>query len=149
MPLAFTIPEPYQSGFRMFTGEKEDNVRLMAQSRLSVSQPIPVTATANTDYSFTLPTGCVVISIDVYTSVAYTGSGGVTVAAGSAQGGAQYVAATSIASLGLVKGTFVGAGIANLINMPAGPNNLWIRIAQAGTATAVGNGLVLVTYSIQ
>lgn len=148
MPIAFNNTFPiYQSGFQQPFGENLQITEAVAISRVTVSQTMTVTATASTDFSFTIPQGALITGIDFYTSTTFTGAT-VTAAVGSAQGGAQYVAAVSIVSQGKVAATFVGTGIPNLINMPAGTNNLWIRIAQT-TPTAVGSALAVVSYSMQ
>ena len=106
---------------------------------------LPVTAVTNTDFTMSLPTGCTIASIVVYTTTAYTGTTA-NLTIGSAAAGAQYVAATDIHAVGIVTCTFVAAGTAGLLLLPAGTPNLFLRIAQSTTPTAVGAAMVVVNY---
>jgi len=107
---------------------------------------LPVTAVTNTDYTMSLPTGATIISIAVYTTTAYTGTTA-NISIGSAAGGAQYVAATDISGIGVKQLTLVNAAAASLLSMPAGTPNLFIRIAQSTTPTAVGAAMLVVDYT--
>lgn len=107
---------------------------------------LPVTAVTNTDYTLSVPTGATIILITVYTTTAYTGTTA-NISIGSAAAGAQYVAATSIAGIGVVQLTLVNAAAASLLSMPAGTPNLFIRIAQSTTPTAVGAGTLVIDYT--
>lgn len=107
---------------------------------------LPVTAVTNTDYTMSLPTGCTINSIAVYTTTAYTGTTA-NISIGSAAAGAQYVTAASIAGIGIVTLTLVNAAAASLLSLPAGTPNLFIRIAQSTTPTAVGAAMLIVEYT--
>jgi hypothetical protein len=107
---------------------------------------LPVTAITNTDYTLSVPTGATIVTAAVYTTTAYTGTTA-NISIGSAAGGAQYVAATSIASIGIVQLALVNAAAAALVSMPAGTPNLFIRIAQSTTPTAVGAAMLVVDYT--
>lgn len=106
---------------------------------------LPVTAVTNTDYTLSVPPGSTIISVVVYTTTAYTGTTG-NISIGSAAAGAQYVAATDIKGIGLHALTLVDAAAASLLSMPAGSPNLFIRIAQSTTPTAVGAAILVVNY---
>ena len=107
---------------------------------------LPVTAVTNTDFTMSVPAGATIESIAVYTTTAYTGTTA-NISIGSAQAGAQYVAATSIASIGIVQLTLVNAAAAALLAMPVGTPNVFIRIAQSTTPTAVGAGMLVINYT--
>jgi hypothetical protein len=107
---------------------------------------LPVTATANTDFTLSLPTGASVISANVFTSTAYGAATDCTIQIGSAAAGSQYVAATSIKAQGAYLLTFV-AGAYQLGNLPAAPN-LFIRLVQTGTASATGAAILVIEYVI-
>lgn len=110
---------------------------------------LPVTAVTNTDLTMSLPTGAIITSMQVYTTTAYTGNtGNVTLQIGSASGGAQYVAATRIDAIGVVTLTPVNAQAASLLSLPAGTPNVFVRIVQAASATAVGAGKLVITYIV-
>jgi hypothetical protein len=112
------------------------------QQRLS----LPVTAVTNTDYTMSVPVGATIMTIWVYTTTAYTGTTA-NISIGSAAAGAQYVAATDIHAVGIVQLTFAAGGTAGLLSMPAGTPNLFIRIAQSTTPTAVGAATLVVDYT--
>ena len=107
---------------------------------------LPVTAVTNTDYTMSLPPGGILHSAKVYTTTAYTGTTA-NISLGSAAAGAQYVTAVSIASVGLVTLTLVASAAAAFLSFPTGSPNLFIRIAQSTTPTAVGAGSLILTYS--
>lgn len=108
---------------------------------------LPVTATANTDFTMSLPPGAAVMSARVYTTTAYTGTG-VTIQIGAAAAGSDYVSAVSIKSAGLVSLTLIEPGGASPLSaLPAAPN-LFVRVAQSGTPTAVGAAVLIVEYMI-
>ena len=108
---------------------------------------LPVTAVTNTDYTLSLPAGATFLSATVYTTTAYTGTTG-NISLGSAAGGAQYVAATDIKAIGIVQLVLVNAAAADLLSMPAVSPNLFVRIAQSTTPTAVGAGVLVVKYAV-
>lgn len=106
---------------------------------------LPVTAITNTDFIMSVPAGCILRSMSVYTTTAYTGTTA-NISVGNAAAGAQYVTAVSIASIGIVALTLLAAQTPAFSSMPAAPN-LYIRIAQSTTPTAVGAGILIVNYS--
>jgi hypothetical protein len=116
--------------------------------RMTYTQSIalPVTAVANTDFVMSVPVGCILHSMSVYTTVAYTAVTDCKIQVGNAAAGAQYVAAVSVAAIGIVPLTLLAAQTPAFALMPAAPN-LFIRLVQSGGSTAVGNGILRVTYS--
>lgn len=111
---------------------------------------LPVTAVATTDYHFALPVGATMLSAQVYTSVAYTGTT-VLVSIGATDGGQDYVAQTTIKTVGFFSLSFVAAGAPGLAFAPAltvgTPSwNFSARITQTG-ATAVGTGVLVIEYA--
>jgi hypothetical protein len=108
---------------------------------------LPVTAVTNTDFTMSLPPGCILHSAKVYTITAYTGTTA-NISLGNAAAGAQYVTAVSIASVGLVTLTMLAAQAPAFLSFPTGSPNLFIRIAQSTTPTAVGAGTLILTYSV-
>jgi hypothetical protein len=115
--------------------------------RMTYTQEIslPVTAVTNTDFVMSIPAGSILHSIMVYTTTAYTGTTA-NLSIGNSAAGAQYVTAVSIASIGIVSLTLLAAQTPAFASMPAVPN-LFIRIAQSTTPTAVGAATLLVKYS--
>lgn len=102
---------------------------------------LSVTAVAATYFTVSLPAGAILSGITVYTTTAFTG-GSALLTVGSVQGGAQYVASVSIASLGALKATLLAAAAA----IPAGTPNLFFEISQTSAPTAVGAATVLIEY---
>jgi hypothetical protein len=107
---------------------------------------LPVTAVTNTDYTLSVPAGATILTAIVYTTTAYTGTTA-NISIGNAAGGAQYVAATDIHAIGVVQLVLVNAAAAALLSMPAGTPNLFVRIAQSTTPTAVGAGTLVIHYT--
>ena len=116
--------------------------------RITYTQSIalPVTAVANTDFVMSVPAGCILHSMSVYTTVAYTAVTDCKIQVGNVAAGTQYVAAVSVAAIGIVPLTLLAAQTPAFALMPAAPN-LFIRLVQSGGSTAVGNGILKVTYS--
>jgi hypothetical protein len=106
---------------------------------------LPVTAVANTDFTMSIPAGATLLSAVVYTTTAYTGATA-TIQIGNAAAGAQYVAAVSIAPIGMVPLTLLAAQTPAFMSMPAATPNLFIRIVQT-TPTAVGAAMLVINYS--
>lgn len=114
---------------------------IAGKAQVASKTAMPVAATANNDFSISLPPGAAILSANFYTTVAYTGATA-TVQLGSSAGASDFVAATNIKSLGFVLLTLAaGAAIGNL---PATPN-VFARIVQT-TPTAVGNGFLVIEY---
>ena len=110
------------------------------------TQALTVTAVTNTDTTITIPTGARVLNIFAYVTVAFTG-GTPTIALGNAAGGAQYVAATSLATAGVYMLSIAGttAAATGLLSFPG---TLYVRINQASAPTAVGNVPLAIQYSV-
>lgn len=109
--------------------------------------PLAVTAVANTDFTAAIPTGATILSAAVYTTTLFTAAS-ITLQIGNVAGGVQYVAATSIISVGIVQLTLVNAAAAALASFPAptAGANVFVRLVQ-GTPTAVGAGLLEIEYA--
>lgn len=104
---------------------------------------LPVTATANTDIQLYMPK-CRITSMIVFTDTAYGAATDATLQVGTAQGGAQYAAATSIKSQAKVVLSFAAAAAAFPVN--AEGTVLWLRIVQSGAASATGSATLVVEY---
>lgn len=116
--------------------------RVQTAQRIAVA----VTAVANTDIApISLPQGATIESIRVYTTTAFTAVTDAQISVGATAGGQDYVALTTIKALGIYSPALVNAGAAALSAMPA-PPNLFIRIVQTGTASAVGAATVVINY---
>lgn len=109
--------------------------------------PLPVTATANTDFTTTLPAGGTLLNASVYTTVAYTGAT-VALTMGTSAGDNSIVTTVSIKAVGLVPLTLIQAAAAAPGIMPATSPNLFWRLAQ-GTPTAVGTAFLILNYTAQ
>lgn len=113
----------------------------------STSLALAVTAVTNTDLTMSIPNGAILTGIIFYTTTAFTGNtGSVTAAVGSASAGAQFVAAVRIDAIGVINATLVNAAAASYLNMSGTYPNLFVRIAQAASSTAVGAGTMVVQY---
>lgn len=144
-------------GYRLIDGslinQIIDNVQSLTANGFSGSRSLnsnnmalTVTATANSDFTMAIPSGALIRSIAVYTTTAFTAGTDAQLSVGSAAGGAQYVALTSIKNIGVVSLTLVAAAAATFLNFTAG--TLFIRIVQTGTATAVGAATIVVSYDV-
>lgn len=143
------------SGYRLFDGTLLNQIisnvnslttggtsRALTAKTLSMT----VTATANSDFTLPIPSGAIIRSMSVYTTTAFTAVTDAQISVGSAAGGAQYVALTSIKAVGIVSLTLVAAAAATFLNFTAG--TLFVRIVQTGGSTAVGAATLSVTYEI-
>jgi len=108
---------------------------------------LPVTATANTDFTMSVPTGATLLRATVYTTTGYGATTDAKIEIGSSAGDASYVAQTSIKAVGVVNLTLVAAAAAALLSAPAGSPNLFIRIVQTGTTSATGAATLVLEYS--
>lgn len=142
-------------GFRLVDGtlinQIIDNVNTMSSNgtaRNLVEAPLAlsVTAVTNTDSTLAIPSGAIIRSMTVYTTTAFTAVTDAMISVGSAAGGAQYVAAVSIKAVGIVSLTLIGSNAAALANFTAG--TLFVRVAQSGGSTAVGNATLVVSYAV-
>jgi len=111
----------------------------------SQTQALTVTAVTNTDTTITVPTGARILSIVAYVTTAFTG-GTPTIALGNAAGGAQYVAATSLATAGIYT-LSIAATTTAASGLLSFPGTLYVRINQASAPTAVGNVTLAITYA--
>jgi hypothetical protein len=111
-----------------------------------IKLPLPVTATANTDFTVSLPPGGTLLNASVYTSVAYTGNT-VTIALGVSAGDATYVTATTIKAIGVYPLTLLQPAAAGPAIMPATSPNLFIRVIQTATTTNVGTAFLVLNYT--
>jgi hypothetical protein len=108
--------------------------------------PIAVTATANTDFPISLPPGASIDSIRAFTTAAFTAGTDAKLSVGSTVGGVDYVAQTTIAAIGVASMALVNAAAASLLSLPPTSPNLYLRLTQSGTATAVGAATILINY---
>lgn len=108
---------------------------------------LPVTATANTDFTMSIPLGAIITSMMVYTTTVYTASTDAKISIGASAGAATYVALTSILAGGVVTLSPVASigCAAALLSAPAVPN-LYVRVVQTGTPSAVGAATLVVRY---
>jgi hypothetical protein len=104
-----------------------------------------VSASGSTDLSLSLATGVTVLGVTVYTTLAFTGSGTVTLSGGSATGDTAYFSAQDIKALGVHVMTLSGAGQGN---MPVGNPNYFMRINQSGTPSSTGSASIVVDYLV-
>lgn len=116
-----------------------------AAVRVTKTFDLPVTATANTDFIFELPTGAIDVDFKTITTTAYGAATDATIAIGSAAGGAQYVAATTIKAVGRKVHTLVDAAAASYASWPGA---FYARVAQTGTASATGAAKLIAEYSL-
>lgn len=113
--------------------------------RLTTAFSLPVTATANTDFVFALPAGAQNPTFRTITTTAYGAATDAQISIGKTAGGAEYVAAVSIKSQGVVSHTPVSTSAADLVSFPGQLN---VRVAQSGTASATGAATLYVDYSM-
>jgi hypothetical protein len=108
---------------------------------------LPVTATANTDYpAVALPPGAINVTYKTYTTTAYTAGTDAKISIGSTAGGVDYVAATTIAAIGVKLHTPVDAAAA--VHLAPAALTFFVRVTQSGTATAVGAATLVFSYSL-
>lgn len=150
----FSGPVFSNNGFRVgsyynsapVSGSNNTTNSPVASVMASQTQALTVTAVTNTDTTITVPTGARVTGITAYVTTAFTG-GTPTIALGNAAGGAQYVAATSLATGGVYVLTFA-ATTAAATGLLSFPGTLYVRINQASAPTAVGNVTLAINYVI-
>lgn len=156
---------PFQDGYRLINGTKLNDLfkgimqipamaitslALGSQSaKASVSQSLslPVTATANTDFTLTPPAGALITSMNVYTTTAYTAVTDAKISVGASAGAETYVAQTSIKAGGVVTLAPV-ASIGAAAALLSAPATLYIRVTQSGGSTAVGAAKLVVVYTL-
>jgi hypothetical protein len=105
-----------------------------------------VTATANTDLTYTFPVGAINASYTELTTTQYGAATDAQISIGSTVGGVDYVAAVSIKSVGRNALTPVNAAAATHLN--PGGTTINIRIAQSGAASATGAGKLVIGYGM-
>lgn len=113
--------------------------------RVTKTFDLPVTATANTDFIFELPAGAIDVEFKTLTTTQYGAATDAQISIGSAAGGAQYVAAVSIKTVGRIAHTLVNAAAADYVNWPG---TFYVRVAQTGTASATGAAKLVANYSL-
>lgn len=115
-------------------------------NRVDTTLSLPVTATANTDFTVTLPAGAINVSYTVLTTTAYGAATDAKISIGSTAGGVDYVAATSIKAIARVALVPVDAAAATHLNI--GGVTLNVRVVQTGTASATGAATLVITYAL-
>jgi hypothetical protein len=155
-----TFSGPIQAG-TMRQGPYEN----LGSVALTVALPVTVAAALTTDVGpIYIPANSTVTAIQVFTGTAFTGAT-VTISAGSALGGAQYVSVNDIKAAGAVTCTLVGSGLGTVGSAGSGLMNtaanttataandgiptsaIFFRVTQTATTTAVGAATVVVTYT--
>jgi len=120
-------------------------------NRVSKAVPIAVTATANTDITFTLPAGARDVTFRTKTATAFGAATDATLQIGSASAGAEFVAAVSVKAQGQVAHTLVGGGVATLDTVAGTPGTetiFYVRIVQTGTASATGAATLFADFAV-
>jgi hypothetical protein len=134
------------TGALVSSGTDAISGQLLACVKLSM----PVTATANTDFTVSIPPGATLHAVKVYTTTAYGAATDITFQLGNAAAGAQYIAATTIKAAGVYSPTLVASATSaadSLSAVNASPN-LFVRLVQSGTASATGAATAVFTYSV-
>ncbi len=122
-----------------------------ATIRCTAIVPLAVTAVANTDFNFQLPSGARNIVFRTKTTTAFGAATDAQLQLGKTVGGAEYVAAVSIKAQGEVAHAAVAAGMPDLETVPGqlgGSTAFTGRIVQTGAASANGAATLFVDYSI-
>ena len=127
-------------------GLVDSTTGIAAKAHVSQRVTLAVTAVANTDFTVSIPPGATLTSLVVYTGTAFTAGTDCKISAGISAGDASYVALQTVAAIGVVTLTLVAAAAATLGAFPAGSPNLFVRLVQTGTATAVGAATLVVNY---
>lgn len=115
----------------------------------AVKGVIQAVAQANTDFTFALPPGASFMAAKFICTTAFTGNTA-TLQIGSTAGGAEYVAATDIKTPAATATILVLKGIANTISLPAldvNGKNIYVRLVQTATFTAVGTGTLFLEFA--
>lgn len=143
---SFNGPVYSQYGFKVGNPNNPSTSPVANVLASQVTPALTVTATANTDFTMTIPAGARVTTFRLYITTAYTGATP-TIQIGTAATGSQYVAATAISSGGVLTLT-PASTVACAAAMLSSPGTLYIRITQAATLTAVGSSVLEVLYSV-
>jgi hypothetical protein len=124
-----------------------DGVTGIASKPLVVARlAMTVTATANTDFTLSVPPGATLFFVKVYTGTAFTAATDAQISIGISAGDASYVAPISIKPVNALTLPLLAAAAAALASAPAGSPNLFIRIVQTGAPSAVGAATLAVFY---
>lgn len=107
---------------------------------------LPVTATANTDFTISAPAGKSLLHATVYTGTGYGAATDAKISIGATAGGQDYVAQATIKAVGVYALTLVNAGAAAIGALPATPN-LFVRVTQTGTTSATGAATLVLEYA--
>ena len=146
----FSGPVYSNNGFRIgsyYNSSAGNTVNApVANVGASQVQALSVTAVTNTDTVIAIPVGARILNIIVYVTTAFTG-GTPTIALGNAAAGAQYVAATSVATGGVYALT-IASTVAAAAGLLSFPGNLYVRINQASAPTAVGAATLVINYAV-
>lgn len=117
-----------------------------AYNRIEDIFPLAVTATANTDFVWAIPTQARNLVFRVKTLTAFGAATDAKLQLGKTAAGAEYVAAVSILAQADVSLTEVGSGVPDLDAFTGGV--LTGRIVQTGAASATGAANLYVSYSM-
>lgn len=120
---------------------------IKGQSDFILKIALPVTATANTDFTTTLPAGGCLKNATVFTTTAYGAVTDAKISLGVSAGDASYVTATTIKALGVFPLTLLQPAAAGPAIMPATSPNLFIRVAQSGGNSATGAAFLVLSYT--
>lgn len=107
---------------------------------------LAVTAVTNTDIIVPIPAGAQDVLFKTITTTAFGAVTDAQISIGSAAGGAQYVAATTIKAVGRKAHALVDAAAADYLSWPS--TQAYVRIAQSGGNSATGAAKLVVEYSL-
>lgn len=127
-------------------GIVDANSGIAGQPVVTQKIALPVTATANTDFTVSVPAGKTLLRATVFTGTAYTAATDAKIEIGTSAGDASYVAQTSIKAVGVVALQLAAAAAAALASLPA-PPNLFVRVVQTGSTTNVGAATLVLEYA--
>ena len=120
-------------------------IQQRTQNLLVSSIPdMTVTATANTNFTLSIPPRMTLAEVTVFTTIAFGAATDATMQIGSSVGASDYVAAQSIKSL--TTHTLAITPSSSSVYMSAADPNLFIRITQTGTTSATGRCTLVVKY---
>jgi hypothetical protein len=117
-----------------------------------IKVPLPVTAVASTAFTVSLPPGGTLLNASVYTYVAYGAGTDCKISIGSAALDNSYLtggAAVSIKALGVHLLALAQPAAAGPATLPNASPNLFITLAQTGTASATGSAFLVLNYTAQ
>lgn len=114
--------------------------------------PLPVTAAASTAFTVSLPPGGTLLNASVYTYVAYGAVTDCKISLGVSAADNSYLTggtAVSIKALGVYELVLAQPAAAGPAIMPNTSPNLFITVAQTGTASATGSAFLVLNYTAQ